>query len=137
MTGDVILNKVESIERCVLQARSFYARPSECPFEDDYLRQDAVMLNVQRAVEQAIALANHLIKTGKLGLPKESRESFRILEAQGLVPEELSKRLQAMVGFRNVLVHEYQRLDIGVMREVVEHRLDDLLEFTRCILALK
>jgi uncharacterized protein YutE (UPF0331/DUF86 family) len=35
-----------------------------------------------------------------------------------------------MVGFRNVLIHEYRELDIEVMKDVIEHRLDDLVAFT-------
>jgi len=38
------------------------------------------------------------------------------------------------VGFRNVLVHEYQRMDIDLMIDVIENRLDDLLLFTDYIL---
>jgi len=134
MMDDVILNKKESIERCIRQARSFYAQSSNFPFEEDFLKQDAVSLNVQRAVEQAIALANHVVKKRKLGLPKESRECFRLLERAGIVPAELSQRLQSMTGFRNVLVHEYQQVDVGILVEVINVRLDDLAEFTNCVL---
>lgn len=134
MMDDVILNKKESIERCIKQARAFHAQLTDLPFEQDLFKQDAVSLNVQRAVEQAIALANHVVKKRKLGLPKESRESFRLLESAGIVPAELSQRLQSMIGFRNVLVHEYQQVDAGILVEVINLRLDDLIEFTNCVL---
>ncbi len=38
-----------------------------------------------------------------------------------------------MVGFRNILVHGYETVDVAVVREVVEHRLDDLLRFAHVI----
>jgi len=41
-----------------------------------------------------------------------------------------------MVGFRNVLVHQYQQLDLSVMVDVIENRLDDLLNFTDLIMKL-
>jgi uncharacterized protein YutE (UPF0331/DUF86 family) len=127
---DVILNKKESIERCVRQIRLYYAMPSELPFEKDHLKQDAIAANLQRAAEQAIDLANHVIRKGKLGLPKESKESFEILAKSKVISQELADRLKGMVGFRNIMVHQYQEVDIKIMVDVIEHRLDDLIAFT-------
>jgi uncharacterized protein YutE (UPF0331/DUF86 family) len=132
--NDIILNKKESIERCIKQIGIYYGLPSEIPFEEDYLRQDAVALNLQRACEQCIDLANYVIKLRKLGLPKDSKESFRLLASNRTISADLAKKLEGMVGFRNVLVHEYQRMDIDLMIDVIENRLDDLLLFTDYIL---
>lgn len=132
--NDIVLNKKESIERCIRQIRAYYALPGALPFADDHLRQDAIGLNLQRACEQCIDLANHVIKTRKLGLPKESRESFRLLAEHRIIPRELSNRMEGMVGFRNVLVHEYQRVNLEVLVEVIEHRLEDLLDFTVAVM---
>jgi uncharacterized protein YutE (UPF0331/DUF86 family) len=134
MTLDVILNKKESIERCVRQIRLYYSMPSELPFEKDHLKQDAIAANLQRAAEQSIDLANHVIRKAKLGLPKESQESFEILAAVGIIPPELSNKLKRMVGFRNIMVHQYQELDIQIMIDVIEHHLDDLIVFTTQIM---
>ncbi len=127
---DVVLNKKESIERCIRQIRLYYAMPSKLPFEKDNLKQDAIAINLQRAAEQTIDLANHVIRKSKLGLPKESRESFEILAKENIIPSDLSSRLKGMVGFRNIMVHEYQALDIRVMIDIIEDRLDDLIAFT-------
>ena len=132
---DVVLNKKESIERCIRQIRLYYALPSELPFEKDFLKQDAIAANLQRIAELAIDIANHLIKKGKLGLPKESRESFEILATSRIIPDTLASKLKGMIGFRNILVHEYRKLDQGILIDVIEHRLDDLIDFTN--LAIK
>jgi uncharacterized protein YutE (UPF0331/DUF86 family) len=131
--NDVILNKKESIERCMKQVRLYYGKPSDVAFEEDYLRQDAIALNLQRAAEQVIDLANHVIKQKKLGLPKESRESFEILADAGVIPRDLAEKLKGMVGFRNILVHQYEDLDIEIMKDVIEHHLGDLIDFTNCV----
>ena len=134
MTMDVVLNKKESIERCIRQIRLYYAMPSELPFEEDHLKQDAIAINLQRAAEQAIDLANHIIRKRKLGLPKQSRESFEILAEAKIIPDDLANRLKGMVGFRNIVVHEYQEMDIKIMIDVIEHHLDDLIVFTNRIM---
>jgi uncharacterized protein YutE (UPF0331/DUF86 family) len=135
MTPDVALNKKESIERCIRQVRKYYAISSDKPFEADLMKQDAIAVNLQRAAEQTIDLANHAIRKGKLGIPKDSRDSFEILSAAGMIPAELGAKLKGMVGFRNVLVHDYRELDLRIMRDVIEHRLDDLIRFTNHVLA--
>ncbi len=134
MNRDIILNKKESLERCIRQVREYYARPSDVDFKEDYLRQDAIAVNLQRATELAIDMANHVIKERKLGLPKESRQSFEILGKSGIIPHELARTLQGMVGFRNILVHEYQKLDIGIMVDIIENRLRDLIDFSNLLL---
>lgn len=126
MNQDVILNKKESLERCIRQVREYYARPSDVDFSEDFLRQDAIAINLQRAIELAIDMANHVIKDRKLGLPKESRQSFEILGTSGIIPQELARTLQAMVGF--------QKLDIGIMIDIIENRLGDLIGFSNLLL---
>lgn len=131
--SDIVWNKKESIERCLRQIRLYYELPAELPFAEDYMKQDAIAINMQRACEQAIDLANHTIKTRKLGLPKESRDSFRLLAENRIIPADLAAKLGNMVGFRNILVHEYQGLDLQLMVDVIENHLDDLLDFTNFI----
>lgn len=131
--NDIVLNKKERIERCIKQIRIYYDLPRKMPFETDYLKQDAIAANLQRACEQCIDLANHTIKVRKLGLPKESRESFRLLAKSGIIPDDLATKLENMVGFRNTLVHQYQELDVQLMVDVIERHLNDLLDFTNFI----
>ncbi len=132
--SDTLLNKKVSIERCIRQIRSYYERHSELAFERDYLRQDAIAMNLQRAIELCIDMANHLIRTRKLGLPQGSRDSFALLEQEGFIGADLAGQLKKMVGFQNVLVHEYRELDFGIMIDVIENRLEALLDFTVQIL---
>jgi uncharacterized protein YutE (UPF0331/DUF86 family) len=70
----------------------------------------------------------------RLGVPQETREAFDLLERARLVDTDLSNRLKKMVGFRNVAIHEYQKLDLDIVRCIVVDRLDDFLAFTRILL---
>ncbi len=132
--NEVILNKKISIERCIEQVQTYYALDHDLPFEIDYLKQDAIGVNLLRACELSLDIANHLIKFKKLGLPQDSRDSFALLQRAGLITTQQMKTLQAMVGFRNVLVHDYQKLNLQIMVEVIEHHLPDLLDFANTAL---
>ncbi|WP_127471247.1 type VII toxin-antitoxin system HepT family RNase toxin [Thiomicrorhabdus aquaedulcis] len=132
--NDVLLNKKVSIERCIRQIKTYYALNTGCAFKDDFLKQDAIAINLQRIAELAIDMAAYTIKKYKWGLPKDSRNHFQILEIHQVISPELSQKLQNMVGFRNVLVHEYQTLDIQLMQDVIENRLHDLIDYTANVL---
>lgn len=125
--NDIILSKKVSIERCLKQIEKYYRMETGLPFVKDQLRLDAVAMNLQRAAELTIDIANHLVRIRKLGLPRDSRESFTLLAQVGVIDEEMMRKLQGMVGFRNILVHEYQ--DMQILIDVIEHRTRDLLEF--------
>lgn len=129
-----ILNKKVSIERCIQQIQAYYTLDTGLPFAADYLRQDAIAMNLQRACELTIDIANYLVKRKRLGLPQSSRESFEILHQAGLLSTEQLRGLQAMVGFRNTLVHQYQALSLDIMVDVIEHRLSDMLDFANTAL---
>ena len=132
--NNVVLNKKVSIERCIVQIRHYYAQESLVEFKKDFMKQDAISINLQRACELAIDMANYTIKSKKLGLPQSSKDSFSILFKSNILEEEISIKMQKMVGFRNVLVHEYQELDLELMVIVIENHLDDILKFANSII---
>jgi uncharacterized protein YutE (UPF0331/DUF86 family) len=131
---DVVINKVQSIQRCVARAREEHQRAGDT-FRSDYTAQDAAVLNVTRACEQAIDLANHVVKVYKLGIPISSGESFELLARRNVISADLAKRMQGMVGFRNVAVHLYQKLDLNVVEKVITSGLDDILGYADTVLA--
>ena len=133
--NEIILNKKISIERCISQIRAYYAMVSNTPFESDYLRQDAIAMNLQRIAELTIDVANHLIKSKKLGLPQDSADAFVLLHRANLISADMMKNMKGMVGVRNVLVHEYQQMDLSIMVDVIERHLREPLYFAD--LALK
>jgi uncharacterized protein YutE (UPF0331/DUF86 family) len=65
----------------------------------------------------------------QLGIPQDSREAFDILASAGLFPREQAEKLRRMVGFRNVAVHDYQALNLDIVREIIRTHLDDLRAF--------
>lgn len=126
--NDIIINKIVSIQRCIERARDEY-HGNPAGFETDFTKQDAAILNVLRACEQAIDLANHVIKTHKMGIPASSAESFELLEKSGVIERGLSERLQKMVHFRNTVIHDYQRMNLDIVKSVIISGLDDLILF--------
>ncbi len=133
MVDDVVLNKVASIERCVARAREEYAAAGK-DFALDYTRQDAAVLNIQRACEAALDVGHYLIRRDQLGVPQSSRDVFTLLAQAGRIDASLAEALKKMVGFRNIAVHEYQRLLLPITQSIIQHHLDEFLHFSRALL---
>ena len=134
MSEETVAQKITSLQRCVSQARVALSTAGS-DFKTNYLLQDAAVLNIIRACEAALDLANMLIRKRRLGIPSESRESFGILIREQLVERSLGARLQKMVGFRNLAVHRYQDLDLDIVEAVIRTNLDDLLVFAKVVQA--
>ncbi|MCC7430703.1 DUF86 domain-containing protein [bacterium] len=132
---DVVINKTESIKRCIFRVKEEY-EGFEKEIETNFTKQDSIVLNIQRACELSIDLANHVIKQQKLEVPKSSRESFALLEKANFLSKSLSEKMQAMVGFRDVLVHDYQKLNPKILKSILEKHLQDFSDFTQSILKI-
>lgn len=133
MGKDVIFNKVEVIERCI---NRIYDEYGENPQNlKNYTKQDSIILNIQRACEACIDIAMHIVAENSLGIPQNSRDAFEILNANGIIDENIAQKLKAMVGFRNIAVHNYQSINLKIVKEVIEKGLTDIQEFKKIILS--
>lgn len=129
-SDDVIINKAATIERCVARAREEYAR-NPATFATDHTRQDAAILNIQRACEAALDMGQHLIRRERLGVPQSARDVFTLLAGAGWIDAGLADVLKRMVGFRNIAIHDYQQLQLPITVAIIEKHLDDFLIYTR------
>lgn len=84
----------------------------------------------------SIDLANILIRERGLDIPQSSRDSFKLLADAKLIEPELAARLQRMIGFRNIAVHQYQALDLVIVEAILRRDLDDLAVFASAIIRL-
>ena len=79
----------------------------------------------------------HIIAELELGIPQTSREAFTILYDEEIIDDKLADRLKGMVGFRNIAVHDYQKLNLDIVKSIVENDLYDIKEFAEIIKEVK
>jgi uncharacterized protein YutE (UPF0331/DUF86 family) len=132
MQSDVIINKAAIIERCMKRINEEYEGNPENL--NNFTKQDSIILNIQRVAEACIDMAMHIVAEKSYGIPQNSRDAFDLLQANGFITAELSSKLKAMVGFRNIAVHDYQNINIQIVRKVIEVHLDDIKEFATFVL---
>jgi uncharacterized protein YutE (UPF0331/DUF86 family) len=129
---DVVLAKVAAIQKGPRRIKEVTGLFPERL--DDLDVQDIFVLNLQRAIQSAIDLAAHIVASEGLGISDTIRGHFVLLENAKVINKALSQKMQSMVGFRNIAIHDYQNLDIEILKAILSKHLQDLEQFYTAIL---
>jgi uncharacterized protein YutE (UPF0331/DUF86 family) len=129
----VLLRKAQTIERCIARARQEF-EASSGNFLNNLSHQDAAILNLQRACEAALDMAQRIISQNGWGIADSSKDLFALLHRRQALSAELAASLVRMVGFRNLAVHDYQELDIAIVQAIIQNQSQDLLDFSEQML---
>ena len=124
----ILDKKIDSILRCL--ARIEQRLPSdEETFLEDYDAQDVVVLNITRAVQLSVDIATHILAAGNQGVPDTMSDAFIKLHRLGLLSEKIADKMKRSVGYRNVAIHSYDDVDLGITYEIARDHLQDFKEF--------
>jgi uncharacterized protein YutE (UPF0331/DUF86 family) len=132
MKSVVIKTKLESLRKCLDRIES--KRPET--LEDliqDIDTQDIIALNLERSVQLCVDIANHVLSSLDDAPAMSMAESFERLSEKKIIPDELGKNLKKAVGFRNLSVHAYDKIDWQLVWNILEENLTDLVRFLECV----
>lgn len=125
----VIINKYEIIKRCINRINEEYAENPDSL--EDYRKEDCIVLNIQRACEAIIDIAMYEVSTKSLGVPQSKREAIELVYKNNLIEEKCYKNIKNMIGFRNIAVHDYRKIEPEILQDVIENHLKDLEDFAK------
>lgn len=128
MPDDVMFNKAAVIERSLRRVIEIYRADPEL---SDMMHIDALTLNIERACQAAIDLAMHVVASKHLGMPQSQADAFRLLADANEIDRKLSERMIGMCGFRNILIHQYQDLELDLLHTVASEHWKDLQTLCR------
>jgi uncharacterized protein YutE (UPF0331/DUF86 family) len=103
-------------------------------FLEDIDRQESVIFNIQLAVQSCIDIAAHIISEEGLGVPGSTSEMFYLLEESGYLDRDLAEKMVKAVGFRNLIVHQYSKVEMKRVFEIAQKDIQDLHEYLVAIL---
>ncbi len=103
---DVVLAKVASIQKCLERIKEVISLNPDSL--DDIDRQDIFVLNLQRAIQACLELAVYVVASEALGLPETARGTFTLLKERAVIDPETASKMEKMVGFRNIAIHNYR-----------------------------
>jgi len=125
---DLILAKAGSVQKHLRRVKE--KRDTDLQtFLKDLDRQESILFNLQMAVQNCIDIAAHIISEEGFGVPGSTNEMFYLLEENGYLDSELTEKLVKAVGFRNLIVHEYGKIELKQVFEVAQQDIKDLDEY--------
>lgn len=132
MAPMIILAKTDSLRRCINRIEEKTPDSVE-ELHRDLDLQDIISVNLERAVQCCVDIAAHALAMSDERPPATMSESFEMLGELGVVDTKSAQCMKAAVGFRNISVHGYQKIDWAIVFSIITIHLDDFREFARQI----
>ena len=126
--SSVILKKISHIRHNLSRLRGKGSISLDF-FKEDLDVQDIVLHNLQLAVQGCIDIGSHIILDEGWGVAGSLNEIFYILQDKGVITHDLTEKMVSMVGFRNILVHEYEEVDLNIVYDILCSHLKDIDEY--------
>lgn len=129
-----LVQKIAELQQFAKTLRALQKKIDRKQFlAEDFVRR-AVERYLQLAIEAALDISDQIINEEGLRKPKEYRDNILILGEQGILPKSFSARFSLAAGFRNILVHDYVRLDKEKVYEHFKKDVVDMEQFTKFVL---
>ncbi|OGC48021.1 MAG: hypothetical protein A3A94_00120 [Candidatus Portnoybacteria bacterium RIFCSPLOWO2_01_FULL_43_11] len=132
----VIENKISAVKK-YLKILDGYKKHSRKEIENDLNIRGAVERYLYLAAQATIDLAESLIAYKNFRKPTTMSEAFYILNEEKIIPAELTAKMVGLVGFRNIVAHDYEKIDYDIVYDILQNRLEDIKKFLTKLLNLK
>ena len=125
---DLIIAKASSVKRHLNRIKEKRNTDLET-FLKDLDRQESILFNLQMAIQNCVDIAAHIISEEGFGVPGSTNEMFYLLEDNSYISAEITEKMVKAIGFRNLIVHEYSRVELKQVFEVAKNEIEDLEKF--------
>jgi len=129
---NILVAKITAIEKCLNKVKKKrFASLDEFMVDED--SQDIVLFNLMQAIQGCVDMAAHIVSDEGYGMAGSMNEFFYLLRGRNIISVDLQEKLISAVGFRNLVVHEYAKLDLNQVYFIATHGIKDLEEFVSII----
>ena len=126
----LVLRKIERIDAYLKQVRQ-KRDPGFEVFRKDIDLQSIVLFNLIQSIQASVDIGAHIISDSEWGVPGSQADIFEILAQNKIISKQLSQRMIKMVGFRNRIVHEYEKIDLRIVYDVWQKTAKMSISFVR------
>lgn len=131
----LILRKLAELEEYLGQIREFSSVSAE-KYSGDWKTRRIVERTLQIMIELCIDVAGHIISDRSLRVPVSYADTFKSLMEAGLITPQISDIMDKMAKFRNIVVHQYEKVDTEIVIMILRKHLDDFLVFRDAVLQI-
>lgn len=128
----VIENKISAVQK-YLKILEKFKNYSKKDIENDLNIRGALERYLYLAIQAAIDLSEAIISYKKFRKPETFNEAFYILKEEGIIDDDLTEKLAKMVGFRNIIAHDYEEIDYEIVYDIVQNKLKNIRDFLKII----
>ena len=125
--------RFDSIARCIERLESKLPFSLES-LQRDFDLQDIASMNVYRIIQLSVDVCTMIIARSPAAIPGDMAECLSVVAGLGWISQETSLRMKKSVGLRNIMVHEYEKIDWEIVHGVVHDHLSDVKVFIREII---
>lgn len=125
---EVIKQRLNQLSASINKIERFKGISLEDFMQDDIV-QDVVEYNLFIAINMMIDIATHIVVDNNIGNPETLGEAFSILNKEKYINDDETKIYRNMVGLRNILSHEYLKIDKRVIYDILKNNLVDIKKF--------
>lgn len=124
MDTELVTSKLDSLSRCVDRLKAKTPQTLEI-LREDVDAQDIIAVNLERAVQLCVDIALHWIASrSRMPVPESMAESFHVMAKEGVIPDNVAGDLISAVGFRNLSVHAYDKINWEIVWKILRQHLD-------------
>jgi len=110
-----------------------YAGITARRYAADWKTQRIVERTLQMMVEICLDVANHIISDRGYRRPVGYADHFTVLRENGVLSARLAARMVKMAKFRNLIVHNYDRIDATIVVGILKKNLSDFEAFQKAV----
>lgn len=130
---DIINIKIKELQKNMILLKEIAYGINQDNLKDDMIKYWGIERGIQISIECVLDISNIIISTLDIEKPDTYREVILLLGKEGVLPQRFAKDIANMVSFRNILVHDYMRVDENIMIDILHNRLDDFAIYIKYI----
>jgi len=131
----LVLRKLSELEEYLGQIREYTNITIE-QYSSDWKIQRIIERTLQIMIETCVDVAGHIISDREYRIPKSYADTFRVLHEENILEKELFETMDKMAKFRNIVVHNYDKVDTSIVVIILTKHLDDFLTYKNAIIKI-
>lgn len=131
----LILRKLSELDEYSKQIGEFAAITSE-EYSGNWKIQRIVERTLQMMIESCADVANHIISSREYRVPKSYVDIFKVLYENDIIDSEIFDKISNMVKFGNIVVHDYDKIDVTIVINILRNHLNDFITFKDAVLQI-
>ncbi|MBU5270552.1 type VII toxin-antitoxin system HepT family RNase toxin [Clostridium cochlearium] len=130
---EIINSKMKELQKNLILLKSVSLNINKDNLKEDMIKYWGIERGIQICIECVIDISNVIISNLDIEKPDTYKECILVLGNEDIIPQRFAKQISNMVSFRNILVHDYMKIDEEIIINVLKNNLDDFAKFMNYI----